>query len=67
MKERWIMSGQYMDGTGYSETFESLSEALDQMWYHYHLASEPIVLINPYTLTIENDNTEKEINKMLGL
>lgn len=73
MKERWILNGKYMNGDEYFEAFDNIHEMLDTIQQIYWIAEEysglytPDECVNPFSLTMENDNTETEINKWFGL
>jgi len=63
MKERWILTGKYMNGDSYVETFDSFPEMLDVMYmiYTHSIDSntpnfmENDEIVNVKTLQIEDD------------
>lgn len=70
MKERWILTGKFLNGDKYFESFNSifdLTDVINQI-YNDWLSSnglDEFNTVNPFTLQIENDNTPEELEKLL--
>jgi len=66
MKERWILNGNFANGAEYMCVFESMFELLDTMneiydqWEYESDMYTDEELINPFSLSMEQDLTNKE-------
>lgn len=66
MKERWILRGEYGNKDKYFEAFESVFDMLDRInkiytdWEDNWRLYEDAELINPFTLEMEQDLSDKE-------
>jgi len=67
--EIWLLTGKFMNGDKYFESFDSifdLTEIMEQI-YNDWLSSnglDEFNTVNPFTLQIENDNTPEELKKL---
>ena len=66
MKERWILTGKFMNGDKYFDSFDSiydLTHTMEQIYKDWQTSLnliEPDECINPFTLSMEQDLTDEE-------